>query len=99
VVKQKDTIGDLQTLTADLQGQVKDYKANIAVMKKVQQDQQKVENDTAVLLTELNKLLGTKCLEAKDEEANSHIIHYFNTHGVLTPSSTETSGEVLPKTN
>ena len=97
IAKQNDKIGDLQVLTADLQGQIVDYKANIVALKKLQQQQQQVQNDTTVLLTEVNRMLETKCIGANDEKTFSDVTYFFNSRGLLTARSTEASGEVLPK--
>lgn len=96
VVNQKNTIGDLQMLNASLEGQIKDYKANITAMKKVQKEQQKIANDAAVLMAAVNKFKDTKCIGEQDEETISDITYFFNSRGLLTARSTKTSGEVLP---
>lgn len=99
VVNQKNTIGDLQMLNANLEGQIKDYKANIVTMKKVQKEQQKIANDAAMFMAIVNKFKDTKCIGEQDEKTISGITYFFNSRGLLDASSAKTSGEVLPATD
>jgi hypothetical protein len=96
VVNQKNTIGDLQVLNADLEAQIKDYKANLAVLKKIQKEQQKITNDAATLMAAVSKIKETKCIGEKDEKTISDITYFFNSRGLLDAGGTKTSGEVLP---
>lgn len=99
VVNQKNTIGDLQVLTTDLQNQIIDYKANIADIKKLQQEQQQIANNTGTIQAQVNKINPSKCIGGNDEKVISDITFYFNSNGLLTARSAEASREVLPTTN
>ena len=99
VVNQKNTIGDLQVLTADLQNQIIDYKANIADIKKLQQEQQQIANNTGTIQVQINKINPSKCIGGNDEKVISDITFYFNSNGLLIARSAETSREVLPTAN
>lgn len=99
VVKQKGEIKALTITNADLNAQIEDYKSAIVKIKKAQKEQQKIANDTASLKLEINRMKEKKCLEAQDEKIISDVTHFFNSHGVLMPGDSKTSGKVLPTTN
>lgn len=99
VVKQSGQIEALTKTNADLNAQIEDYKTVIVKIKKSQEEQQKIANNTASLMSKINKMNENKCLEVQDEKIISDVTHYFNTHGVLVPSDSKTSGKVLPPTN
>lgn len=100
VVNQKNTIGDLQVLTADLQNQIVDYKSNIAKIKKLQKEQQQIANNTSSIQAQINKINPAKCIGGENEEETiSDITYYFNSGGLLTARNTETSREILPTTD
>lgn len=100
VVNQKNEIGDLQVLTANIQNQIIDYKSNIAKIKKLQKEQQQIANNTSSIQAQINKLNPAKCIGGKNEEETiSDITYYFNSGGLLTARSSEASGEVLPATD
>jgi len=101
ITKQAGDILALQVAKKDLEGQVTDYKANIATMKKTQVQQQQITTDTAGLMIQAAKIETNVLLEAEDEKIISDATYYFN-HGVLRTtgsSDSKTSGEVLPAAN
>jgi len=98
ITKQAGDILALQVAKKDLEGQVTDYKANIATMKKTQVQQQQITTDTAGLMIQAAKIETKVLLEAEDEKIISDATYYFN-HGMLRTtgsSDSKTSGEVLP---
>jgi hypothetical protein len=99
IAKQDGEISSLNVVKVGLEGQVKDYQTNIANMKKLQSQHQKVEDDSIVLLEEINTMLDTKCIGGKDEETISDITFFFNSRGLLSAGSTKADGEVLPETD
>lgn len=96
VVNQKNTIGDLQILNANLEAQIADYKTNLAAMKKAQKAQQKITADAATLMSSVNKIKDTKCIGEKDEKTISDITYFFNSRGMLNAGSAKSGGEILP---
>jgi len=97
VIKQKSEIGLLKVSNESLQGQIEDYKKNILAMKKAQKEQQQIANDTAQLLSDVNKMVESKCIGGKDEKSISDITYYFNSNGKLSSGSTEANGKAVSK--
>jgi hypothetical protein len=97
VIKQKGEINMLTEAKKDLEGQVADYKKNVAAMKNLQKEQQKVADDAAKLMREVNKMKATKCLEAKDEKTISDVTNFFNSRGVRNTGDPKTDRKVLPQ--
>lgn len=95
VVNQKNEIGDLKVLSADLQNQIVDYKTNIANIKKLQQEQQQIANNSGTIQTQINKINPSKCIGESDEKTISSVTYFFNSSGLLSAISSEASREVL----
>ena len=97
IAKNEATILDLKKTNADLQGQVADYKKNIAAMKKAQREQQIIADNTATLLAQAQQITANCLIGGKDEKTIDGISLYFNNGGVLNGTGdSKTNGKVLP---
>lgn len=101
IAQQKGVITGQAAQIAGLQGQVDDYKKNIAAAKKAQQAQQKIADDTARLLAEAKKITAACTLGGQDEKILSAYTYYFNSGGLRRDADggATVRGEVLPETN
>jgi hypothetical protein len=88
IAKQAGDILDLQKTNAGLQGQIADYQANLAAIKKAQVEQQAVANNTAALLAKANKITANCVIGGDDEKTIDSITNDFNNSGVLLPVQT-----------
>lgn len=97
VVKQSAEIKALVNQNDELLNQVKSYKKNIAAMKKTQQEQQAIADETAQLLAEAQQITTNCLIGGNDEEKLSDFTYFFN-HGMLREDSgSTTGGKVLPE--
>lgn len=99
IAKQQGVITSQVAQIAGLQGQVDDYKKNIAAAKKAQQAQQKIADDTARLLAEARKISAACTLGGEDEKILSAYTYYFNSGGLRRDADNGATvrGEVLPE--
>ena len=100
IAKQQGVITSQAVQIAGLQGQVADYKKNIAAAKKAQQAQQKIADNTARLLAEARKISAACTLGGEDEKILSAYTYYFNSGGMRRQANGDRAvrGEVLPET-
>lgn len=97
IAKQAADIQTKDKSIADLNGQVKDYKANIAAAKKAHAAQQQIADETARLLAEANKITAACTLGGDDEKTLSVYTYYFNSGGLRVAGSDSKAGpKVLP---
>jgi len=100
IVQKTNEITSLTKANADLQGQIKDYKANLSAAKKAQASQQQIQTTTAEIRYEVQQIKTQVILEEDDEKIISDATYYFNSHGLRRgetgDSSSKASGEVLP---
>ena len=98
IARQEGVITSQSAKIAGLQGQVADYKKNIAAAKKAQQAQQQIADDTARLLAEAKKISAACTLGGEDEKILSAYTYYFNSGGLRAATGDPAGGEVLPET-
>ena len=104
IAKQADELLAKEKTIADLNGQVADYKAGIVAAKKAQEEQQKIANDMAALLTEAQNIKSTCEVGENDAKIIDKFVDYWNAGGVLQSvsqgnSDTKTGAKELLKTN
>jgi cell division protein FtsB len=96
IVSQKADIETLNVTVKDLNGQVSEYKAQVVKQKEVAVQQQAVENETARLREQINKIKSQCVLGVEDEKIIDDVTTYFN-NGVQSRSGdSKTGGQVLP---
>lgn len=82
ITEQTASIEELTKDKKDLQGQVDDYKADIAAAKKAQARQQAIQDFTATYWAQLQDFKTDVVMEASDEKILSDYTYYFNSHGL-----------------
>ena len=90
VLSQKTTIANaeasilqLKTTQEGMKTLITSYEKQAEIVKKVQQAQQVISNNSAVITAQIDNL-KTKCvLEVDDEKIINNMCDYFNSHGVL----------------
>ena len=98
IATQKASIEALNKDKADLLGQVADYKAQVIKQKTVVLEHQTIENKTAALLAEINKIKSQCILGVEDEKIIDDVTSYFNSGMQSRGSDSKASGQVLPTT-
>jgi len=93
IAKQAADIVAKDKSIADLNGQIADYQANLAAIKKAQAEQQVIANNTATLLAKANKITANCVIGGDDENTIDSITNDFNNAGgVLLPVQTAGGG-------
>jgi hypothetical protein len=110
VLKDKDIVitrqdGKIATMlrdNVDLQGQIRDYKTNLAQARKAQKAQQSIQTTTATIREEVLQIKTVVILEEADEKIISDATYYFNSGGLRrsaigdTTADSKAGGKVLP---
>ncbi|MEN6375342.1 MAG: hypothetical protein ABFD75_11270 [Smithella sp.] len=99
ITRQTASIEALEKEKKGLQGQVSDYKANLAAAKTVQLQHQQVQTTTAQLKEEMQQFKTVTILEESDEKILSDYTYYFNSHGLRRTeagsSHSKANGKIL----
>lgn len=99
IISQKADIETLNVTVKDLTSQVSDYKVQVIKQKNVAIQQQKVENETAELRKQINKIKSQCVLGVEDEKIIDDVTTYFNSGMLSRNSNSEASGQVLSTTS
>ncbi len=93
-------VADIEALKAqraDLQGQIDDYRKNMAAAKKTAGAYQTISDDVARILTVAEAITDSATIGANDEKIISDLVRYYNAGGVRRQGTgdSETGGQVL----
>ena len=97
ITGQKADIQALKESVKGLQGQIADYKKQIENQRAVAVSHQAIENDTAKLRAEIQKIKSQCTLGVNDEKIIDDITDYFNS-GMFKASNSKADRKVLPAT-
>lgn len=92
ITQQAGDIATMQRANVDLQGQIRDYKANLAAARKTQKAQQSIQTATAAIREEVLQIKTVVILEESDEKIISDATYYFNSGGMRRPAIGDTTG-------
>jgi hypothetical protein len=102
ITSQNGKIATMLRDNVDLQGQIRDYKTNLAQARKAQKAQQSIQTATATIREEVLQIKTVVILEEADEKIISDATYYFNSGGLRrseigdTTGDSKAGGKVLP---